>query len=140
MKFIKIYDQDMVAVALTNFSAGEIISIDNKDITLLEDIPNAHKIAIIDITKGEQIIKYGNSIGTATSNIKTGQWVHDHNVETNANKRKEYTYQFNNNSIFPGTTAETFMGYERADGKAGIRNHLVIIPTCLLYTSPSPRD
>ena len=139
MKFIKIHDQDMVAVALTNLSAGEIVSSDNKEIILLEDIPNAHKIALIDITKGEQIIKYGNSIGTATSNIKAGQWVHDHNVETNANKRKEYTYHFNSDSIFPGTTTETFMGYERADGNAGVRNHLAIIPTVFCANGPLNR-
>ena len=36
----------------------------------------------MDINKGEHIIKYGESIGGATSNIKKGDYVHVHNLES----------------------------------------------------------
>ena len=53
------------------------------DIRLLDDIPYAHKFAIRRIAKGEQVIKYGYSIGTATVDIQPGQHVHIHNTESN---------------------------------------------------------
>lgn len=47
------------------------------------DIPYGHKIALRDIDKGEQVIKYGLSIGTASKAIRKGDHVHIHNVESN---------------------------------------------------------
>ena len=40
-----------------------------------------HKIAIDDIKKGDDVIKYGESIGIAKEDISQGEWVHTHNVE-----------------------------------------------------------
>lgn len=50
--------------------------------TALDRIPFGHKIAVVDIAKGETIRKYGESIGAATSDIKAGQHVHVHNTES----------------------------------------------------------
>lgn len=47
------------------------------------DIPYGHKIALRDVAKGETIFKYGLSIGSATEDIKAGDHVHIHNVESN---------------------------------------------------------
>lgn len=61
------------------------LQIDGKDaeIRLLDDVPYAHKFAIRRIRKGEQVIKYGYSIGTATEDIQPGQHVHIDNTESN---------------------------------------------------------
>lgn len=61
------------------------LQIDGKktDIQFLEDVPYAHKFAIRRIPKGDQVIKYGYSIGTATADIQPGQHVHIHNTESN---------------------------------------------------------
>ena len=53
------------------------------EIELTDDVPFAHKFAIKRIAKGEQVIKYGFSIGTATENIEPGRHVHIHNTESN---------------------------------------------------------
>lgn len=37
-----------------------------------------HKIALVDISIGSEIIKYGAVIGVATKNILKGSWVHLH--------------------------------------------------------------
>ena len=50
---------------------------------LKDAIPFGHKFAIQPIPKGQQVIKYGHSIGTATTNIQPGQHVHLHNLESN---------------------------------------------------------
>ncbi len=45
-------------------------------------IPLGHKIALIDIAKGDEVIKYDETIGVATKAIKKGQHVHTHNLKT----------------------------------------------------------
>jgi hypothetical protein len=76
--------KDNVAVALVSLKAKEKIVIQSGDleeeIVLLENIPRGQKFAIKDIEEGEQILKYGEVIGIASSSIKKGERVHDHNV------------------------------------------------------------
>jgi len=52
-------------------------------VTLLDDIPANHKFAPVDVKSGEAIIKYGLSIGRASCDIRSGQHVHVHNIESN---------------------------------------------------------
>lgn len=54
-----------------------------KEVELKGVIPFGHKFAIRTIAKGQQVIKYGHSIGTATSTIHPGEHVHLHNLESN---------------------------------------------------------
>jgi len=52
-------------------------------VTLLDDIPANHKLAPTDIKSGEPIVKYGLNIGRASCDIRKGQHVHVHNIESN---------------------------------------------------------
>jgi altronate dehydratase small subunit len=52
-------------------------------VTANMDIPYGHKIALKNIAKGETVYKYGLSMGNAMSDIKAGDHVHVHNVESN---------------------------------------------------------
>ena len=45
-------------------------------------IPLGHKIALQPINSGDKIMKYGNDIGKAISDIEQGGYVHVHNVKT----------------------------------------------------------
>ena len=56
---LKINPADNVVVAIQPQSAGAVIEVDGKQITVLEDVPAGHKIAIKDLAEGENIIKYG---------------------------------------------------------------------------------
>ena len=47
------------------------------------DIAYGHKIALMDIAEGDTVLKYGLSIGPASCDIKEGEHVHAHNVESN---------------------------------------------------------
>jgi altronate dehydratase small subunit len=51
-------------------------------ILVTEKIPFGHKFATRVIKKGETIIKYGEAIGLATKEIRPGQHVHVHNLES----------------------------------------------------------
>lgn len=126
MRAIHIYKTDNVAVCLENARCGDNLAF--LGVTVAESIPAGHKVALRDIAQGEQIIKYGYPIGTATCAISKGAWVHTHNVKTNLNDLLEYSYT-------PGgvplahTEPRTFMGYLRADGRVGVRNEIWIVPT-----------
>ena len=51
-------------------------------VRVTEWIRFGHKFAIKDIKKGDLIVKYGEPIGIATQDIRIGQHVHVHNVES----------------------------------------------------------
>jgi len=47
-----------------------------------QNIPLGHKIALVDASKGEEVVKYDQSIGTASRQISKGQHVHTQNLKT----------------------------------------------------------
>lgn len=75
-------EKDNVATAVRHLESGESVSFgEDNSLTLLQHIPSGHKFALKDIAPGENIIKYGEIIGRATTGIKRGGHVHIHNVE-----------------------------------------------------------
>lgn len=125
---IRIHPSDNVAVALAPIKAGTEVAAGGLTVTALEDIPQGHKIALQPIGKGENVIKYGFSIGHALNDIPAGQWVHTHNTATNLSGEVEYSYHPTHPVIEP-VEPETFRGFLRKDGRAAVRNELWIIPT-----------
>jgi altronate dehydratase len=78
-----IHPRDNVAVALRNLAAGEEIKAKGiEGLTVLQEVPASHKIALQDIPAGEEIIKYGETVAVCTRDIKKGEWVHTHNLES----------------------------------------------------------
>ena len=123
-KTIIINENDNVAVALTNLAKGEVYN----DVTLLEDITQGHKFALKDFKKGENIIKYGYPIGRATSDIKKGEHVHEHNVETNLSGELEYKFSGDFKDNFKINCDQKVKVFKRKFNKYGIRNNLLIVP------------
>jgi hypothetical protein len=87
-KAIMMHKDDNVATALEHIKKGEkitVISTDNKVISNLEageEIAAGHKTAVNPISRGETVLKYGESIGAATERIGQGMHVHIHNVRS----------------------------------------------------------
>lgn len=78
-----IHPRDNVAVALTAMTAGDMVTANGiEPFKTMDEIPVSHKIAIRDISIGEEIIKYGETVAVSTQIIKKGQWVHTHNLES----------------------------------------------------------
>ena len=90
---------------------------------------NGHKYALVNIKKGENVIKYGSPIGHATVDISVGEHVHTHNVKTNLCGNLEYTYNHKDYGIAPTKSDLYFEGYVRPNGDVGIRNDIWIINT-----------
>ena len=97
--FIKIHPADTVAVALSPLKEGTEIQIDDQTVVLTEDIPQGHKFALTNITEGDSIIKYGNSIGVAKTDITKGSWIHTHNMKTGLGDLLTYTYNKENGNF-----------------------------------------
>ncbi|WP_287582291.1 UxaA family hydrolase [Candidatus Borrarchaeum sp.] len=78
---ILVNSKDNVVTAVSEILENTTISVNDQTITVKQSISFGHKIAIDDIKKGEDIIKYGESVGMAKEDIAQGGWVHTHNVE-----------------------------------------------------------
>ncbi|MDE7244309.1 MAG: altronate dehydratase family protein [Oscillospiraceae bacterium] len=127
-EFMKIHSGDSVAVALTPLSAGTVLQIEGQTVTLLEDIPQGHKFALVPVAAGAPVIKYGAPIGVAKEDIPAGGWVHIHNIKTGLGDVLDYSYEPDNVPLVP-TDDVLFQGYRREDGQAAVRNEIWIIPT-----------
>src|SRR6202034_716654 len=46
-------------------------------LSLLEAVPEAHKLALSDIPQGAPIVRYGEVIGYARAPIPQGSWIHE---------------------------------------------------------------
>ena len=98
--------------------------------SLLEHIPEAHKVALVTIEEGAPVIRYGATIGHARRRIEQGAWVHEGNI------RPPQPPDLRN--LRPATEAPlplpalegfTFDGFLNEDGSVGTRNILGITTT-----------
>ena len=130
VNFIKINPDDNVAVAIHPLKKGENITVNNKNIiTIQEDIPAGHKVALKDFNVDENIIKYGYPIGHTITPISQGAWINEKNIRTNLKGILNYKYTPALTHIDIQNKSLTFKGYRRKNGEAGIRNEIWIIPT-----------
>ncbi|MBM6991709.1 MAG: altronate dehydratase [Prevotella sp.] len=127
--FIKINPADNVVVCLRPFSQGETIEVDGQTITLQQDTPAGHKVLLVDVSEGTDIIKYGYPIGHAREDLKKGQWVNENNLKTNLSGTLNYEYNPVNQDLGIAHENLTFKGYKRANGEVGVRNEIWIVPT-----------
>ena len=72
--------RDNVATALEMLEPGRALELGERHIVVRDRIPPGHKVAIDEIAPGQEVLKYGSAIGTATTPIAIGAHVHTHNV------------------------------------------------------------
>ena len=79
-------DQDNVGTSLMALENGQTVVVsvgdETRELTIRNDVPFGHKIAIRSLDSGDDVLKYGEVIGRASRNIEPGDWVHIHNVES----------------------------------------------------------
>jgi len=122
--YVQLTGQDNVAVALRDLSIGEQID----GLTLANDIPRGHKLALQPIHSGERVIKYAQTIGYAKTDINNGDHLHTHNIEFRATDHDyEYCIDSTEPEVLPPEQQATFRGFQRADGQTGTRNYIAIL-------------
>jgi len=81
-------EKDSVAVAVEDIKKGEEVVVAYLDsprlvkVRSLSDVPLGHKIALRNLKKGEVVLKYGEPIGIAVTDIREGEHVHVHNLRS----------------------------------------------------------
>ena len=73
---VQIHARDNVAIVANEGGLPAGAQFDS-GLTLLEAVPEAHKLALSDIAQSEPIVRYGEVIGYATAPIAQGSWVHE---------------------------------------------------------------
>jgi galactarate dehydratase len=73
---IQVHAQDNVAIVANEGGLLPGAKFDS-GLTLLEAIPEAHKVALADLPQGAPVVRYGVVIGYAEAPIRKGSWVHE---------------------------------------------------------------
>ena len=126
---LKINQADNVAVAVTNVAAGDVCHVDGRQIKAVSDIPSGHKMALKNLRKGENVIKYGYPIGHLLEDVQEGGLIDHRILKTNLEGVLEYKYSPIPASVEKSDVRATFKGYRRSDGQVGVRNELWVLPT-----------
>jgi altronate hydrolase len=124
---IKLHDDDDVAIARAAVSAGTVME-ELGGLTVLDDVPAAHKIALRDIESGAPLRRYGQIIGFATQAIRAGAHVHVHNLAI-GDFARDYAFGEDVKTVAPAKDALMFDGFLRADGRVATRNYIGVIST-----------
>ena len=128
-RLYKLTESDNVAVATMELVKGDVEKDGENTITILSEIPQGFKVALVDIHEGEDVIKYGIPIGHATKDIQKGELVHTFNMTTNLSEKEDAgDFPFKTQNIENDHDIPLINAYLRRDGKIGIRNSIWILP------------
>ena len=131
---VRVAAQDNVATVVNDrgLLAGTRLPavIAGHEIVLKEDVPEAHKVTLVDLRPGDAVIRYGSVIGTATEALPAGSWMHEGRLlspEAPALDALPMATQVP--EVQPPLEGLTFEGYVNPDGTVGTRNILAISTT-----------
>jgi altronate hydrolase len=140
---IQLHPGDPVALARRELAPGTELNGPGRHIAVRDTVPHGHKLALVDIAAGEQVLKYGQPIGIATRPIAAGEHVHEHNLRSLSREGLPVPAQTGaggptaagapaagapaaGGSAIPGDIP-TFDGIVRPDGRVGTRNYVAVL-------------
>jgi len=127
--YVQVHPQDTVAILVNEGGLRSGTQFDS-GLTLLEDVPEAHKVALVDIAAGEPILRYGSVIGYAECDIKRGYWVHEDRMRLPLVPSLEsLPLATAVPPQMPPLEGYTFEGFLNDDGTVGTKNILGIATT-----------
>ena len=127
--FITMHARDNVAIVANDggLPAGTVFA---SGLTLVDKVPQGHKVALVDFAAGDEVRRYNVVIGRAAKSIPEGSWVHERLLEMPDARSLEGLPIA---TVKPAPVAPlddfTFEGYRNADGSVGTRNILAITTT-----------
>ena len=126
---ISMHTADNVAIIANDggLPAGTVLSSGQ---VLVDHVPQAHKVALVDIPEGGVIRRYNVVIGYALKPIPAGSWVHEKLVQMpDARSLEGLPISTVKPPVQAPLEGYTFQGYRNADGSVGTRNILAITQT-----------
>ncbi len=99
-------------------------------LTLIDRVPQGHKVALVDLAADAPVLRYGIPIGYALKAIPAGSWVHERLLKMpDARELDNLPISTVKSAPQPPLEGYTFQGYRNADGSVGTRNILAITQT-----------
>src|SRR6185437_1839277 len=127
--FVQVHPHDTVAIIVNEGGLAAGTEFDS-GLTLIEDIPEAHKVALVDIPAGAPILRYGSVIGYAERPIARGGWVNEERIRLPvAPSLDNLPKATAAPAPMPPLEGFTFEGFLNDDGSVGTKNILGITTT-----------
>jgi galactarate dehydratase len=126
---ILMHARDNVAIVANDggLAAGTVFP---SGLTLREKVPQAHKVALVDIPEGGVVRRYDVPIGYALKAIPAGSWVHERLLQMPAARELQgLPIATVKPPAMPPLEGYTFEGFRNPDGSVGTRNILAITQT-----------
>ena len=127
--YIKVHETDNVAIVANTGGLPAGTCFDD-GLTLLERVPQGHKLALVDLPQDAAIVRYGEIIGYAEKAIPRGSWIEESLVRLPAAPALEtLPLATRVPAPLPPLEGYTFEGYRNPDGTVGTKNMLAITTT-----------
>ncbi len=126
---IRMHERDNVAIVANDggLPAGTVLPTGQ---TLVDKVPQGHKVALVAIGAGEPVLRYGIPIGHAVKPIPAGSWVHERLLQMpDARSLEDLPIATVRSAPQEPLEGYTFEGFRNADGSVGTRNILAITQT-----------
>jgi altronate hydrolase len=121
---LRLTEEDNIVVAIDALTPDAPVF----GVTPKERVPRGHKMAVVAIPGDTAIVKYGQVIGFATSDIAPGDWVHEHNVHLHSFDRAyAHGTEARPTTFVADAERQTFQGFRRANGRYGTRNYIAVL-------------
>jgi len=129
---IQVDARDNVAVARVPVARGTRVQVGAGIVEVLDDVTPGHRFALVAIPAGEFVRQYGQPIGTSTG-IPAGALISRANMSNEVPVVRALDEHMHTAppDYVPEAERATFMGYRRPDGRVGIRNWVLIVPTSM---------
>ena len=128
-RHIRMHAADNVAIVANDggLPAGTVMA---DGLTLVDKVPQGHKVALVDLAQGTPVLRYNTVIGHALKAIPAGSWVHERLLAMpGACSLDNLALATAPAPDLPALAGYTFEGYRNPDGSVGTRNLLAITTT-----------
>jgi altronate hydrolase len=122
--------QDHAAVAKQYIPAGtQMQNLDGQALALVDEIQPGHRFAIRTVPAGEWVRQYGQPFARSRG-LQPGDPINSETVENIVPSMDPERIEISPPALPPWEgPVPVFMGFQREDGRAGVRNWVLIVPT-----------
>ena len=126
---IRMNDRDNVAIVANDGGLPPGTALPG-GLVLKDQVPQGHKVALVDLKSGDAVLRYGVRIGRALRDIEAGRWVHERLLEMPEARGLDGLPMASARApALPPLDGFSFQGFRNADGSVGTRNLLAITTT-----------
>jgi galactarate dehydratase len=127
-RIVRAHAHDNVAIVVNGGGLAAGIAISD-GLSLVEHVPQGHKLALVNLPKGSEVRRYNVVIGHTSVDIPLGGWVNEQRLVMPEARSLEGLPASSPPAELPPLSGYTFEGFKNANGSVGTRNLLGITTT-----------